>query len=59
MQFPIKVSWPVEPANTQARKGTLGKTVQSIIDELKPEAAHFCADRGKGPSIEQTAKKYG
>ncbi len=47
MRMMLKVSIPVEKGNEQARKGTLGKTMQSILAELKPEAAYFVADNGK------------
>jgi hypothetical protein len=32
---------PVEPGNAAAKAGTLGSTIQSILSELKPEAAYF------------------
>ncbi len=41
MRFLVKASWPVEKANSLARNGKLGATVQSIIENLKPEAAYF------------------
>src|SRR6266850_1061143 len=41
MRFLMKVSMPVETANAAARKGTLGSTIQSILADLKPEAAYF------------------
>jgi hypothetical protein len=47
MRFMIKVLWDVEKGNELARKGTLGKTAQAIIEELKPEAAYFVAEDGK------------
>jgi hypothetical protein len=46
MRFLMKVSMPVEPANAAARNGSLGKTIQSILADLKPEAAYFCDDNG-------------
>ncbi len=47
MRFLIKASWEVEAGNALARKGTLGTTVQSILADLKPEAAYFLAENGK------------
>lgn len=47
MRMMMKVSFPVEKGNELAKKGTLGKTMQSILAELKPEAAYFVADNGK------------
>lgn len=43
MRMLMKVSFPVEAGNAAARNGTLGSTVKSILDELKPEAAYFVA----------------
>ena len=42
MRFLMKVSLPVEAANAAARNGSLAKTIQSILADLKPEAAYFC-----------------
>ena len=41
MRFMMKVTIPVERGNKSAADGNLGKTIQSILDELKPEAAYF------------------
>ena len=46
MRFLIKTAWPVERSNDLAREGKLGATVQSILAELKPEAAYFLTDDG-------------
>ena len=37
----MKVVIPVETGNAAAKTGTLGKTIQSILEELKPESAYF------------------
>src|SRR5229473_7309780 len=47
MRFLMKVSMSVEAANAAARKGTLGSTIQSILADLKPEAAYFTDSDGK------------
>jgi hypothetical protein len=47
MRFLLKASWDVEAGNALARKGALGTTVQSILEDLKPEAAYFLAEGGK------------
>ncbi len=47
MRFMIKIAWEVDAGNELARKGSLGSTVQSILEDLKPEAAYFSADGGK------------
>jgi hypothetical protein len=47
MRFLFRASWDIEAGNKLARDGTLGTTVQSILEELKPEAAYFLGDKGK------------
>ena len=47
MRFLIKIELPVERANVLAKEGTLGKTIQSIVEDQKPEAAYFVAYNGK------------
>ena len=47
MRFLIKVNMQVEAANAAVRAGTLGSTIQSILADLKPEAAYFAADNGQ------------
>ena len=51
MRFMVKVLWDTEKGNELARKGTLGKTVQSILEDLKPEAAYFPAESGNRSAI--------
>ena len=62
MRFLFKASWDIEAGNKLARDGTLGATMRSILDDLKPEAAYFLAENGKRtarPAIERAVKKYG
>lgn len=47
MRMLFKVSIPVETGNAAAKNGTLGSTVQSILEEAKPEAAYFAEDNGQ------------
>ena len=47
MRFMLKAILDTEKANAAAKAGTLGKTIQSIVAELKPEAAYFMDDHGK------------
>ena len=47
MRFLVKVNIPVEAGNKAVKEGTLGKTIQRILQEQKPEAAYFVAENGQ------------
>jgi hypothetical protein len=47
MRFMLKVNIPVETGNAAAKAGKLGTTIQSILADLKPEAAYFTDDNGQ------------
>ena len=47
MRVLLKVNIPVEAGNKAAREGTLGKTMQQILQAIKPEAAYFVAENGQ------------
>src|SRR5262245_2462247 len=47
MRFMLKAIMDTEKANAAAKAGTLGKTIQNIVAELKPEAAYFTDDHGR------------
>jgi hypothetical protein len=47
MRVLLKVNLPVEPANAAAKAGKLGATIQSILSDLKPEAAYFTDNDGQ------------
>jgi len=47
MRCLMKVAIPVETGNAAINDGSLGKTIESILADLKPEAAYFCGDNGK------------
>jgi hypothetical protein len=47
MRVLLKASIPVEAGNRAATDGSLAKTIQSILDDLKPEAAFFTDDEGQ------------
>ncbi len=46
MRMLFKVSIPVEAGNAVIKSGTLGSTMGSILEEIKPEAAYFAEDNG-------------
>ncbi len=47
MRFMVKVNIPGETGNAAAKAGKLGSTIQSILADLKPEAAYFTDDNGQ------------
>lgn len=47
MRFLMKVNIPVEAGNAAAKAGKLGATIQSILADLKPEAAYFTDNNGQ------------
>ena len=51
MRFMVTASWPVAAGNAAARAGTLGETVQTILEDIKPEAVYFAAQDGKRTAI--------
>ena len=51
MRFLCKARMDIKRANDLARQGTLGQTIQSIIEDLKPEAAYFIADKGQRTAV--------
>ncbi len=46
MRFMLKVEMPVERANELAEEDKLGETIQTILDDLEPEAAYFTTSNG-------------
>ena len=52
MRFMITCRIPVEKGNELVKNGTLGPTVQSIMEDLEPEAAYFIdVDGARGAHI--------
>jgi hypothetical protein len=51
MRFFLKAIMPTEAANAVARAGKLGTTMESILADLKPEAAYFIAEEGRRTAL--------
>ncbi len=47
MRFVLHISLPVDKFNQAVRDGTVGQKIGRILEDMKPEAAYFCADDGK------------
>ncbi len=47
MRMMVKFRFPVEVGNEAVRTGKLGKVMQMITEELKPEAAYFFPEGGE------------
>ena len=47
MRFVVHVSFPPEKFNRAVLDGTVSAKMGKILDEMKPEAAYFCAMDGK------------
>jgi hypothetical protein len=43
----MEVSMPPEKFNAAVRDGSAGSKMQKILEDLKPQAAYFCAVDGK------------
>ena len=46
MRFLVRASLPVETANKSMKDGTFSATMQSILADIKPEAAYFTDTNG-------------
>lgn len=46
MRMILNVVFPAEPFNTLVRKGTVGKTIQKILETIKPETVYFSEQDG-------------
>ncbi len=47
MRTMLKFTLPVERGNQAIKDGSLGRTLESIMNKLKPEAAYFWPSEGK------------
>ena len=51
MRTMLKVSMPVEKSNQAIKDGSLPKTMNKFIDDLKPESSYFYADHGRRTAL--------
>jgi len=51
MRCLLEASIPVEAGNAKGKDGTLGSLFESIVAEVKPEAAYFLTERGKRTAL--------
>ena len=47
MKMLLRITMPNEPFNSMIKKGTLGKVLDKIMSDLKPEAAYFTLEDGE------------
>ena len=47
MRMMLRWTVPVERGNQAIKDGTLARTIQALLEELKPEAAYFWPENGK------------
>lgn len=46
MRMLVNFDFPLEPFNTLVRNGTVGKKIQQILEDIKPEAVYFSERNG-------------
>ena len=51
MRMLVHVKFPHEPFNQAVRGGTIGKTIESILADTKPEAVYFTEYDGRRGAI--------
>lgn len=51
MRMMLRVSIPADAGNQAIKDDSLGKILQSTLEELKPEASFYFADGGKLRSL--------
>jgi hypothetical protein len=47
MRVMLKFTLPVEKGNQAFKDGSLGKSIESLMAKIKPEAAYFAPSNGK------------
>jgi hypothetical protein len=51
MRMMLRIWMPVESGNSAVKDGSLPRTMQSLTERLKPEAAYFFPDEGKRSAL--------
>lgn len=51
MKMLLRIVMPIEPFNSMIKKGTIGKNLGKILEEIKPEAAYFSLNDGKRSAL--------
>ena len=51
MRFLLKAELPVESGNKLIKNGKLSEILQTIMEDLKPEAVYFAASNGKRSAL--------
>ena len=46
MRMMLLAQFPIEPFNSAVRNGTVGPTIEKILEDIKPEAAYFSEREG-------------
>jgi len=47
MRMLLKVSIPTEVGNERVLDGSLGKTIEAILNDIHPEASYFAEEKGQ------------
>jgi hypothetical protein len=47
MRTMLRWTVPVEKGNEAIRDGSIGRTIESLLQQLEPEAAYFLAEHGE------------
>ena len=47
MHFLVRATIPVEVGNTMIHDPNMGKKIEDVMGDLKPEAVYFCVDKGQ------------
>ncbi len=51
MRMLLNLKLPLEPFNTMVREGTIGPTIEGILEDIKPEAVYFTEQNGERGAI--------